>query len=686
VYYGKPVQNLSLAQTAMIAGLPKAPSTYNPLANPSRALIRRNWILQRMLKLGKISTADFDHAIGEPVTARYFGQNLDFSAPYVAEMAREKALELFGENVYSKGYKVYTTVDSRAQQAARSAVVHGLLAYDLRHGYRGPEQQLDPLLLQPLGTDDPGGGGVEASAETGGDISADSQLSSVNLLPWLTLLQSIPVYGQLQPAVVIRIEDASISVLTRSGQTVDVLWENGLQAARKYINENVKARAPASPADVVALGDVVRIFPKADDISKEITWQFSQVPDVQAALVALNPDDGAVRSLVGGFDFEQSHFNRVTQAKRQPGSNFKPFIYTASLEHNMTAASILNDAPIVIEDRGLEGVWRPENSSGKFYGPTRLRKALYLSRNLVSIRLLQSLGIGKAINSMARFGINTDDIPRDLSMALGSHVMSPMQVATAYSAFANGGYKINPYIVHHIRDRNDEVLFRAEPQLVPQRQALVYQAAAGNSDEEVSEVVDTPSRDELVEGLFASPLIRAPESEPLRIVLEGQPAERIIDERVVYIMNSMLRDVVKRGTGRRALSLSRGDLAGKTGTTNGPKDAWFSGYNPRLVATTWVGFDSNKNLGRREYGGVSALPIWIDYMGVVLDDAPETLPPQPDGILTVRIDPETGQRAAPTNPNGIFELFLAETAPQLLEAGRLVEESAIEGTQPEALF
>ncbi|MBX2808085.1 MAG: penicillin-binding protein 1A [Cellvibrionaceae bacterium] len=677
VYYGKAIEDLSLAQVAMIAGLPKAPSTYNPLANPSRALIRRDWILQRMLKLGKIDKEAFDAAINEPVSARYFGQNLDFNAPYVAEMAREKALALFGEEAYIKGYKVYTTIHSQAQQAAQSAIAKGLIAYDKRHGYRGPERQLDPALLNPLTT-------VEQTTaeQTADTTSSDTALGAVNLLPWLMQLRKIAVYGQLEPAAVIRIDKRAISVLTQKGQTVDILWENGLQTARKYINENLMTKAPESAADVVSLGDVVRIRRQSGEANKNPVWHLSQLPKAQAALVAIKPDDGAIHSLVGGFDFNHSHFNRVTQAKRQPGSNFKPFVYTAALENRMTAASILNDAPIVIEDGGLESAWRPENASGKFYGPTRLRKALYLSRNLVSIRLLQSLGIDRVIDSMERFGMNTKDIPRDLSMALGSYVMTPLQVASAYSSFANGGYSIEPYLVHHIRDRNDKLLFQAQPQVVPGRQALTYIDNTAATDKKTVAFARGITTDAMVDTDFADPLTPAPE--PLRIQPEGREAARIIDERVAYIMNSMLRDVVKRGTGRRALSLSRSDLAGKTGTTNGPRDAWFSGYNPQLVATTWVGFDNNQKLGRREYGGVSALPIWIDYMGTALAGTADDLPAQPDGILTVRINPETGQRAAPTDPNGLFELFLEETAPAPLTTGKLPENHA--NTQPESLF
>jgi penicillin-binding protein 1A len=670
VYYGLTLPQLSLAQTAMIAGLPKAPSTYNPIINPSRALIRRNWILRRMASLKKITEDELLAALSEPVTARFHGQHLDIDAPYIAEAAREYALEMFGEKAYINGYKVYTTVDSQLQLRAQKSIVTGLLNYDKRHGYRGPEDQWDPTLLELLDQ-------LENAQELGSE-----KLKNVNLLPWLERLKLIPNYGGLKPAVVVRIGEKQISALTALGATVDIAWENGLSEAKLFVNENFARKAPESPKDVTAIGDVIRIYQNEDQ-----QWYFSQVPKVESALVSIDPYDGSINALAGGFDFAHSSFNRVTQAKRQPGSNFKPFIYATGFENGLSPATTLNDAPIVIEDVGLEGAWRPENSSGKFYGPTRLRKALYLSRNLISIRLLRTIGISKTIESMARFGMDTKAMPRNLSMALGSYVMSPLEVATGYSVFANGGYKIEPYLIHHIRDRNDEILFKASPLVTPDRQALSFKTTqeAGLAADSPSALkliptdllpLDITKQEQAASSTIVSALdgvINISEAPGVFIVdLEGRPAARVMDERVVYMMNSIMRDVVKRGTGTRAQVLGRNDLAGKTGTTNGPIDAWFSGFNDHTVTTTWVGFDDNSKLGRGEYGGISALPIWIDYMRLALADVPDTVRPQPNGIVTIRVNAETGERARLSDPNGIYELFLEENTPEELEAVEII--------------
>ncbi|MEO0444190.1 MAG: penicillin-binding transpeptidase domain-containing protein [Pseudomonadota bacterium] len=619
------------------------------------------------------------------ISARYYGQNLELNAPYIAEAAREEAIALYGDKAYTNGYKIYTTVDSKLQSAAQQAVVKGLLNYDNRHGYRGPEQQLDFSILEPLASDQ-----ANVQTESMNDNTAEP-LGAVNFIPWLDILKQIPRHNILEPAAVVSIREKSISALMATGETVDVPWENGISKALPFVNENFAGPQPQSPADVVKLGDVIRIYKDEDK-----GWYFSQSPNIEAALVAINPEDGAIRSMVGGFDFSKSSFNRASQAKRQPGSNFKPFIYTVGIEQGLTPATIFNDAPIVVDDARLESSWRPENASGKFYGPTRMRKALFLSRNLVSIRLLRSLGIASTVSAMERFGMDIQSIPRDLSMALGSHIMSPIEIATGYSTFANGGFKIEPYLVHHIRDRHDNVLRSAKPKVVPGSQATLFKVDAsteGKADTDSLEdtVADTDSTvftlstrsltDKLAENLNQ----QHNQGEKLVVELDSQIAERVIDERISYIINSMLKDVIKRGTGKRAQALGRNDLAGKTGTTNGPIDAWFSGYNRKMVTTTWVGFDNNQKLGRGEYGGVAALPIWIDYMQAALDNVPETNFPQPDGIVTVRINPETGERALPSDPNGIFELFLEENAPRERPVGQTPGNSS-DNPAPEDLF
>lgn len=384
-------------------------------------------------------------------------------------------------------------------------------------------------------------------------------------------------------------------------------------------------------------GDLVRLT-----VNEQERWQLAQVPAAQAALVSLNPDDGAMISVVGGMGFELSKFNRATQAMRQPGSNFKPFLYAAALEEGFTAASIINDAPVVMEDSSLEDIWRPENDGGVFHGPTRLRWALTKSRNLVSIRLLQQLGTGKLIDAAERYGFDTSDFSPDLSLALGTHAMSPLEVAAGYAMLANGGFRVEPYLINRVENLQGEVVYQARPPTV-----------CRTCDEQPAPDLDTAELS--MEEILAA---EAGAAEQL------PAAPRVMEERANFIINSILRDVITRGTGRRALVLERKDLAGKTGTTNGPMDAWFSGYNRDVVTTTWVGFDNYTPLGRREFGGTAALPIWIDYMRAALKGSPDQQWPLPPGVVNVRIDPETGQLAGTRQKNAIFEYFREEYVPE----------------------
>lgn len=670
VYYGKPISELSLAQLAMIAGLPKAPSTYNPIVNPRRATIRRDWILGRMLSLGKISAQEHQQATESPVTATYHTQKLDLHAPYVAEIARDKAISLLGEKAYTGGYTVVTTVDSRLQAAGQKAVIDGLLAYTKRHGYHGPELQLDPQTLPPLAESQTD----QESQETEQTpvTLTNTQLGEVNLLPWIAQLKRIPSYGGLEPAAVVSIDKKAFTAILDTGEAVTVEWKNGLNKAGRYVNEDFFSPVPKTAGKIVKLGDVVRVLAKKDKEGNTV-WHLSQVPKVQGALVALDPKNGAIRTVIGGFDFKQSSFNRATQAKRLPGSNFKPFIYSIGLESGLTAASIFNDAPIVIEDSQLENTWRPENASGKFFGPTRLRKALYLSRNLVSIRLLRSIGINRVLDGINRFGVDGSALPRDLSIALGTHVMTPLEIATGYSIFANNGHQVEPFMVSKIENPQGEIVFQEAPLTVM----------------EITQQEQQPSQPELpkpaLEALSSITDVNSNEGNDTSKEQQARPAPRVMDERITYVMNSILRDVVIRGTAKKAQRLNRNDIGGKTGTTNGPTDAWFSGYNQHLVATAWVGFDNNGKIGRREYGGTAALPIWIDFMREALKGVPETLPPQPDGIVTVRINPESGKLTTLANPEGIDEVFLEETAPT--ELAEVVEETSDqEKVSPEDIF
>jgi penicillin-binding protein 1A len=670
VYYGKPVNELSIAQIAMISGLPKAPSTFNPIINPSRALVRRNWIIGRMLSLGKIDQTEHDAAITEPVSASYHGQKLDLYAPYVAEMARDTALSLFGESAYTRGYNIYTTVDSRLQAAGQQAIVNGLLAYTQRHGYRGPERRLDLNMLTALPTNNNENGDENSTPNTATVVAPSKQppsgVGNVNLLPWITELKQIPNYGDLHAAAVISIEKKAFTAILASGEAITIGWKNGLSTTRAYVNENFSSPPPNTASKIVKLGDVVRVIKKEDG-----QWTFSQVPKVQGALTALDPNNGAIKTIVGGFDFNHSSFNRAYQAKRLPGSNFKPFVYSIALENELTAASIFNDAPIVVEE------WRPENSGGKFYGPTRLRKALYLSRNLVSIRLLRTIGIETAVNGLGRFGIEKDTLARDLSIALGTHVMTPLEVATGYTVFANNGHKVNPFIIDHITDSQNTVIFQENPLTVtPQTNTT----AISTDFTEIQSIIDANNQQEFHHGLPTP----NPDDIGVKVNKNTPAAPRVMDERVAYIMNSILRDVVERGTAKKAKQLQRKDIGGKTGTTNGPTDAWFSGYNQHLVATAWVGFDNNSKIGKREYGGTAALPIWIEFMRAALDNTSDELPPQPNGIVTARIDPETGEITTPDNPSGIDEMFLEENVPEV--AINSLETSTENNVIPEDIF
>lgn len=597
VYYGKPISELSVAQLAMIAGLPKAPSAFNPLVNPARSKERRDWILGRMYRLGSLDESSYRQALAEPETARYHGATPELDASYIAEMARAEMVGRFGSAAYTDGFRVYTTVSSERQIAANNALNSGLIEYDQRHGYRGPETNL-----------------ANAPRDT-----------------WLQELAKYRSLSGLQPAAVTQVETSGILVITRDGQEHTVSWDS-MKWARPYLGINSMGPRPQRPADVVKVGDVVRI-----------RWQdeaavFSQVPQAQAALVSLDPEDGSIEALAGGFSFGQSNYNRAIQAKRQPGSSFKPFIYSAALDAGYTAASLVNDSPIVFVEQGMDRIWRPKNDNNTFLGPIHMREALYKSRNLVSIRLLQTMGVDYTINYITRFGFNAQDLPRNLSLALGTATLTPMEIATGWTTFANGGYKIEPYLIQRIEDREGNLLFEANPARVPR---------------------ETQTADVEVHPVQSNPDIADGEQTPAA----PHFAEQVLDERTAYIMTSMLQDVIKRGTGRRALALGRDDIAGKTGTTNDSIDSWFSGYNADLVTTVWAGFDQPQSLGRNEYGGTVALPIWMNYMGAVLKDMPEHPPAEPDGLLKLRIDPVSGRAATPSTPDAYFEVFKSEDSP-----------------------
>ena len=680
VYYGKQLADLDLAQIAMIAGLPKAPSRYNPIINPDRAIIRRNYVLKRMVTLGFISDADMRWARVQPVTAGLHQSPIDVSAPYISEMVRAELVKQYNEEAYTSGLKVITTVDSRLQTAANNALVKSLLDYDLRHGYRGVEGHFD-IVFEPepeqlaeteLATEEPALDGlIKRLPETEGlaeDLTqaapVDGELVIVDgqvVVPEVKVWEKAYMQGQaeqwdkwLKPftaenglvaALVLEADEKSAKVYLRGDRIIALDWA-GIEWARPYQTVNKQGVAPTKVTDVFNEGDVIRI--RRD---KEGHWRLAQIPEVEGSLLALNPNDGAIKALIGGFNFTRSSFNRVLQAKRQAGSSFKPFIYSAALDKDYTAASIINDAPVVFHDSALEGMWKPENYSGKFYGPTRLRKALMKSRNLVSIRILRSIGVGYATRYAEKFGFDRKTLRKDLSLALGSCELTPLELGAGYSVIANGGYKVNPYFIKRIVDIDNQTVFEADPDVACVSCALaqqssdqfVFQRTAYDKDKPVEIKVD---------------------DEPEQMGRLPKQAEQTAESRNIYLMNSILRDVVQKGTARRARVLGRKDLAGKTGTTNDQRDAWFNGFTPDLVATSWVGFDQVKSLGARETGSRAALPMWIEFMREALKGAPEKQLQRPEGLVEVKINADTGELAAPGDPRSIFETFRSERAPK----------------------
>jgi len=620
VYYGQGINELSLAKMAMIAALPKAPSRVNPINNPQAALDRRNYILGRMLQLGYIDAATHAAAVAEADDASLHTVNIEASAPFVAEMVRSEMVNRFDAAAYTSGFEVITTIDAGHQEAANRALRNALIDYSKRHGYRGPE--------------------------------AHAELGSISQADWPGLLADYPVLGGLHAALVTAVGEQTATVLLASGESQQLDWD-GLSWARPYRSANSMGAAPKRAADILTIGDIVRLREL-----EEGHLELAQLPAIEGALVSLRPDDGAILSLVGGFDFNSSKFNRVTQAKRQPGSSFKPIIYSAALEKGFTPASIINDAPVVFDDPELESTWRPENYSGQFYGPTRLREALYRSRNLVSIRILRSIGPGYAAEYAERFGFSADELPKDLTLALGSASVTPLQMARAYAVLANGGYLVQPYIIKEIHDANGTVIFQARPEVVcPQCEPRGQEPPVAAQEVAGTKGADTAT----VEGaMLPEAGTGAGEQGMVEAVL---PAKQVLSPRNVWLMTSMMRDVIQRGTGVRARSLGRSDLAGKTGTTNDQMDGWFSGFNHALVATAWVGFDRLEPLGRGETGGRSALPMWIDYMAYALKGVKELKQEPPEGLVTVRIDPATGLLAASGQRDAIFETFMEENVP-----------------------
>lgn len=619
VYYGKSINELNLAQIAMIAGLPKAPSRYNPINDPKRALIRRDWILGRMKDLGYVTPEDYYEAVSQPVTASYHGAKIELDAPYIAEMVRQQMFEQYGQDAYTEGFKVYTTVSSDLQNAANLSVANGLMAYNERHGYRGPVTNL---------FDNPPKDG------------------------WQQHLNKSSSPGILLPAMVTQVGEEEVEIGLKNGNAGKISWEN-LSWAKPFLTVNSFGYSPKKPSDVLKAGDQIWVR-----VNEDGSYRLAQEPKAQSALISLHPENGAILALVGGYNFYDSMYNRATQAVRQAGSSFKPFVYAAAIANGMTAATIVNDAPIVFDDAGLEDSWRPNNDNMKFNGPMRLREGLYRSRNLVSIRVLRQVGINNTIRYLKQLGFKEEQLSRDLSLSLGNVSMTPLELATGYAVLANGGYRIEPWLIQRV-ETVDELIFEAKP-------AIACNASCVASlDKETTELED---QEEDTLSTISDLEETITQEAPLNTETNDQPviAKSVMTPQVNYIMNDIMNDVIWKGTGRRAQALKRHDIGGKTGTTNDSKDAWFVGFNPDVLTAVWVGMDDYSTLGRWEYGANAALPIWLEYMHTALEGKPEHKQPQPEGLVTLKISRENGKLAQPGDPNAIFEIFRQENAPQQL--------------------
>ncbi|WP_448546947.1 penicillin-binding protein 1A [Thalassotalea fusca] len=647
VYYGKDIQDLTLAQIAVLAGLPKAPSTINPITSPTRAKARRAVVLQRMLVSGYITQEQYHEARNAPITAKKHGAEIELNAPYVAEMAHQKMVEMYGEEqAYTGGFKVFTTVASHTQLAAEKAVVKNLHAYDQRHGYRGPLASLRTQNQQ-----------VKPSPKDG-PIEAITPLTDEEIQ---TALAQFNTYHHLQLAVVTQVEQQSAIVTLASGEQATIDWQ-GMAWARRFITDDKQGPAPKSAADILQYGDVIYVSNLND------SYQLDQLPQASGAMVALSPDDGSVKAVVGGYSFEQSQFNRVTQAKRQVGSNIKPFVYSAALDNGFTLASLVNDAPINHWDEATGVSWRPKNSPERYDGLIRVRIALAQSKNVVAVRLFREVGVDNIIAHLTSFGFAPDDLPKNESLALGSAALTPLEIATGMATFANGGFLVEPYVIDRIEDSFGNIVYQTNPTLACEDCDQWLQDRSLTADTSGQSV-----NNELVQNKDILPLRKAP---------------RVITAQNAFLITEALNEAIWgadwsiapgwQGTGWRARKLKRRDIAGKTGTTNEAKDAWFTGYSRRLVATSWIGFDDpSRNLGRsarnsnlpkdqivgNEYGARSAQPAWVDFMKIALQDIPPEPFRQPADLLSVRIDKHSGKLTTKTDKSSLFEFFKLGTAP-----------------------
>jgi penicillin-binding protein 1A len=620
-YFGKPLEQLSVAEAATLAGIPQAPSRFNPISNPKAAQSRRRYVLQQMQKLNDIDAATAQRAAAEVVSARDHGILSEIEAPYVAEMARADLVSRFGEDAVNAGYRVHTTIDGRLQTAADRAVRIGLIEYDRRHGFRGALRQ----------------------------IKLDEHATVAALE---SALGETPEIGDLLPAVVVSLSAQAARVYVRSQGYAEIDWD-GLSWARRRISDTRTGANPKHAEDVLQRGDVIYVVSNGHGEA-----QLAQLPEAQGALVALDPNDGAIVSLVGGFDYFDNKFNRVTQARRQPGSGFKPFLYSAALENGFTPATIVMDAPIVYDDSGQEKIWRPENVEKGFDGPMRLREGLVFSRNLVTIRVVRQLGVDTAIDYAAKFGFSPTDMPKDMTIALGSLPATPLQMVTGYAVFANGGYRVDPYYIDRIENAAGQIVYQANPKIVCELCEPPGDAPSGGSATPVSAALPPNT------GSAPADPDHAPVNVLPALIAPAQLAPRVISPQNAWVMDDMMADVIKRGTGVRAgLALHRSDLSGKTGTTNEARDTWFNGFNRNIVATVWVGFDQERPLGEGEEGSRTAVPIWISFMREALRAQPDHARSMPPGLVTARISPKTGTLVSTNEGDAIYETFMEDHLP-----------------------
>ena len=614
IYYDKNLEDLNLAQYAMIAALPKAPSRINPLINPRKAVNRRNYVLRRMLALDFINQTQFDVASSAPVTASFSGISPEVEADYLAEEIRKYIIQNYGLSAYKDGYQVFSTIDSSYQTAARDAVEMGIEDYEERHGFEKPENH-EYLLPKSFKNRseffyafayDP----FSYLDEFGIELEAKNPFNRV-----MKFLERQAEFKNFKPAILISVEDKRLLTINKEGKIENILLADLKKAIRPRINENRKDKKLTSFSDFFESGDLVWL---SKDSSQNNSITLSIHPKVQSALVSLKPSSGEILALVGGYNFRNSQFNRAIQAKPQLGSNFKPFLYAAAFENGFNPASIIIDSPLVFDDQNLEEIWRPRNASGKFYGPTRLREALVQSRNVVSVKLLQEVSIKEAKKSLEKFGFFKEELPNDLSLALGSYGASPIKNAELFSIFANGGKKVVPYFI-------DRILF-------PDGNEINF------SEEKKSKTGDYLSQ------WFGTD--------------EREADNFSMDPRIAFMINDILKEAAQRGTGRKINELGRKDFAAKTGTSNDAESTWFTGFNENILTTVWFGYDNPSSLGNNEFGSTTSLPIWLDYKKQIIDTIPKGKFKKPSGLIARKINLETGELAKPEDERVKFELFL----------------------------